>query len=82
MNVRANNVKHKPLKKFIKRRMQHVAASFGRHTRSSKEPQLLVLMYHRILPQDDKRLLIEEPGMTVMPETFNDVSFWFCRYLL
>ena len=50
--------------------MQHVAASFGRHTRSSKEPQLLVLMYHRILPQDDKRLLIEEPGMTVMPETF------------
>lgn len=70
MNVRPNNVKHKFFKKIIKRSMQHVAAAFGRHTRSHKEPQLLVLMYHRILPQNDVRSLIEEPGMSVTPETF------------
>lgn len=70
MNVAANNVKHKSFKKIIKRSMQHIAATFGRHTRISKEPQLLTLMYHRILPQNDKRTMIEEPGMVVTPETF------------
>ena len=27
-------------------------------------------MYHRVLPQNDPRAVIEEPGMTVSPETF------------
>jgi len=70
MNVRTNNSEHKSLKKFIKRSLQYAAASFGRHTRLGKGSQLLVLMYHRILPLDDKRSLTEEPGMTVTPETF------------
>ena len=70
MNLGPGNFEQKAVKKFIKRSLQHVAASFGRHARSFKEPQLIVLMYHRILPHDDKRSLAEEPGMTVTPETF------------
>ena len=69
MNVRTDNIKSMSFKKIIKRSLQHVAASFGRHTRSRKEPQLLVLMYHRVLPDSDKRSLIEEPGMVITPET-------------
>jgi peptidoglycan/xylan/chitin deacetylase (PgdA/CDA1 family) len=70
MNASARNANIKSLKQLIKKGVQHAAASFGRHTYSSKEPQLLILMYHRILPQNDKRSLTEEPGMTVTPDTF------------
>ncbi len=59
-----------PFKQLIKRSLQHLAASFGQHARPSNEPQLLALMYHRILPSNDKRALREEPGMIVSPETF------------
>ncbi len=57
-------------KTVIKRSLQHCAARYGRHTRASGRPQLAVLMYHRILPADDPRARLEEPGMMVTPETF------------
>ncbi len=60
------------LKQIAKRGVYHAAARFGRHTKTSDQPQLLLLMYHRILPSNSNSYLLEEPGMTVTPETFRD----------
>ena len=57
-------------KQTIKRVVQHVSAALGPHRWPSHDPQLLVLMYHRILPREDPRYLEEQPGMVVEPDTF------------
>jgi peptidoglycan/xylan/chitin deacetylase (PgdA/CDA1 family) len=58
------------LKGTIKHSLQILAARFGRHARQPGQPELLLLMYHRILPANDPRAQTEEPGMMVTPETF------------
>lgn len=56
---------------MIKPAVMAGADYFGAHRRKSSEPRLWVLMYHRILPLDDPRFALEEPGMIVQPDTFD-----------
>jgi len=59
-----------PVKQLAKFGFSLAASQFGEHNRSSSEAKLWVLMYHRILPKNDSRFALEEPGMVVTPEVF------------
>ena len=39
--------------------------------RLGHEPQLVILMYHRVLPGSDPRCANEQPGMWVSPESLD-----------
>jgi peptidoglycan/xylan/chitin deacetylase (PgdA/CDA1 family) len=58
------------LKKSLKHIVHKLAAYYGSHTKHHNTPQLLVLMYHRILPIESQEAQLEEPGMVVTPESF------------
>lgn len=58
------------IKRFAKSTLSRLAYHYGQHRRYNHEPQLWILMYHRVLPIDDPRYQSEEPGMVVTPETF------------
>lgn len=65
-------IKSNPLKRVVKHRLQHAPAKPGPYTRSHSAPSRMALMYHRILPLNDDRPLIEEPGLIVTPGSFSN----------
>ena len=73
-------LKNNSIKHVIKRCLVHAAAKFGPHTRTHRTPQLVILMYHRILPHDDARAKIEEPGMMVTPDNFKNHLNYIADY--
>jgi peptidoglycan/xylan/chitin deacetylase (PgdA/CDA1 family) len=58
------------LKNAAKFPVEALAGQFGQHRRQAGEARLWIMMYHRILPKNDPRYALEEPGMIVEPETF------------
>jgi peptidoglycan/xylan/chitin deacetylase (PgdA/CDA1 family) len=57
------------LKQLIKNSLDISASLLGSHNHPIREPRLWILMYHRILPRQDHRFELEEPGMIVTPES-------------
>ncbi|MEL7310246.1 MAG: polysaccharide deacetylase family protein [Pseudomonadota bacterium] len=58
------------IKRTVKSILQQTAALAGPH-RWRSGGQLVILMYHRILPPHDPRYVDEQPGMIVHPDTFD-----------
>lgn len=58
------------LKGLLKKALILASSRYGKHRQNLTDPHLWILMYHRVLPKDDSRFLLEEPGMVITPETF------------
>ncbi|MEN0037247.1 MAG: polysaccharide deacetylase family protein [Cellvibrio sp.] len=61
------------MKQLVKQCAISAANQFGPHRFAipGRPAQLWIMMYHRILPSNDLRYRLEEPGMIVTPETFS-----------
>lgn len=57
------------LRRALKRAAQVIVAGSAPITWRVRGRTLVVLMYHRVLPRGDERLLCEQPGMWVHPDT-------------
>lgn len=68
------------MKKLAKHILAHTFARIGPHAQRRHRPRLWILMYHRILPKDDPRANLEEPGMLVTPDTFRKHLEWAGSY--
>lgn len=53
---------------LVKKIAQCIIAQIGPHKWPNTQPKLWIIMYHRVLPANDPRALLEEPGMFVTPE--------------
>ncbi len=58
------------LKRIVKRSLQVTLAAVGPQCLHWGKNQLMVMMYHRVLPEDHPDRQHEQPGMYVSPETF------------
>lgn len=58
------------IKRTVKTIASHIFSQIGPHKYNLGSPKLWILMYHRVLPINDLRYDLEEPGMIVTPETF------------
>lgn len=59
------------IKGIAKAALTQVASQLGPHRISGQRSSLWIMMYHRILPKEDARYSLEEPGMIVEPDTFH-----------
>lgn len=60
------------MKSLLKQSLISTASWLGPHKRKfpGRKSSLWILMYHRILPREDLRYSLEEPGMIVQPDCF------------
>jgi len=63
-------------KQLLKKTIIAAMAAFGPQRWPFLHPRLLVLTYHRVLPENDPRYSLEQPGMVVTPETFTRQLEW------
>jgi len=64
----------------IGKQVKKIASLVGRHRWGSNKPRLLILGYHRILPESDDRYRFEQPPMVVTPDTLSNNLTWISEH--